>query len=92
MKLSHWRRNSSAIIGGWLRIVETIETRTPLRCNASTNGRKSPSPEKMTTWSTWGANSMASTVSSMSMFPFTFRRPMLSVYSLAGFVTIEKPL
>ena len=32
MKLSAWRRSSSEIIGGWLRIVETTETRTPLRC------------------------------------------------------------
>jgi hypothetical protein len=39
-----------------------------------------------------GASSMASTVSSMSMLPFTFRRPWLSVYSLAGFVRMVKPL
>jgi hypothetical protein len=31
-------------------------------------------------------------VSSMSMLPFTFRRPWLSVYSFAGFVRMVKPL
>ena len=48
MKLSACRRNSSAIIGGWLRIVDTTETRTPCRCRLSTSGRKSPSPENST--------------------------------------------
>ena len=45
MKTSAWRRNSSAIIGGWLEIVETTVTRTPRRCTASASERKSPSPE-----------------------------------------------
>jgi hypothetical protein len=49
MKLSAWRRNSSAIIGGWLRIVETTDTRTPCRWRLSTSGLKSPSPENSTT-------------------------------------------
>jgi hypothetical protein len=48
MKLSAWRRRSSAIIGGWDRMVDTTDTRTPLRCSASTSGRKSPSPENST--------------------------------------------
>ena len=92
MKLSHWRRSSSAIIGGEERMVETTETRTPLRCSDSTSGRKSPSPEKSTMWSTCGAISMASTASSMSMLPLTLRRPVELVNSLAGLVTMAKPL
>ena len=31
-------------MGGWLRMVDTTETRTPWRCKLSINGRKSPSP------------------------------------------------
>ena len=73
-------------------MVETTETRTPWRCSDSTSERKSPSPEKSTIWSTWGAISMALTASSMSMFPLSLRRPVLSVNSLAGFVTMAKPL
>ena len=42
---SHCRRSSSETIGGLVEIVETTETLTPLRCTASTSGRKSPSPE-----------------------------------------------
>ncbi len=38
------------------------------------------------------AMSRASTVSSMSMLPLIFRRPMASVNSLAGLVTTVKPL
>jgi hypothetical protein len=38
------------------------------------------------------AISIASTVSSMSMLPFTLRRPVESVNSLAGLVTMVKPL
>jgi len=34
--------------GGCVAFVETTETRTPFRCTASTNERKSPSPEKRT--------------------------------------------
>jgi hypothetical protein len=44
--MSAWRRNSSATIGGWVEMVETTVTRTPLRWSASTSERKSPSPEK----------------------------------------------
>jgi len=36
VKMSAWRRNSSAIIGGWLDIVEITVTRTPRRWTAST--------------------------------------------------------
>ena len=35
----------SAKAGDLVEIVETTETLTPLRCTASTSGRKSPSPE-----------------------------------------------
>ena len=51
MKASAWRRRSSAIIAGWVRMVEITVTRTPRRCTASTSRRRSPSPEKITTWS-----------------------------------------
>ena len=51
VKTSAWRRSSSAIIGGWLDIVEITVTRTPRRCTASTRERKSPSPENRTIWS-----------------------------------------
>jgi hypothetical protein len=37
-----------ATMGGWVEIVETTVTRTPRRCMASTNERKSPSPENKT--------------------------------------------
>src|SRR5882762_2083877 len=67
---SAWRRSSSAIIGGWLEMVETTVTRTPRRCIASTSERKSPSPENSTIWSICWASSMASTASSMSILPF----------------------
>jgi hypothetical protein len=40
VKTSAWRRNSSAIIGGWLEIVETTVTLTPRRCTDSTKERK----------------------------------------------------
>jgi hypothetical protein len=45
------RRNSSAIIGGWLDIVEITVTRTPRRWTASTRERKDPSPENRNIWS-----------------------------------------
>ncbi len=45
IKSSAWRRKSSAIIDGFERMLEATETRTPFFCNASTSGRKSPSPE-----------------------------------------------
>src|SRR5258707_10962146 len=48
MKTSACRRSSSAIIGGWLEMVEITVTRTPRRCTASTSERKSPSPENNT--------------------------------------------
>ena len=54
MKLSACRRNSSAIIAGWVRMVETTVTRSPRRCTASTSRRRSPSPENSTTWSRCG--------------------------------------
>ena len=92
MKLSAWRRNSSATMGGEERMVLTTETRTPLRCTASTRRRKSPSPENSTTWSRWDAISSTSMASSMSMLPLIFRRPMELVYSLVGLVTMVKPL
>ena len=41
----------------------------------ATKERKSPSPEKSTIWSIVPAISMASTASSISMLPFTLRRP-----------------
>ena len=50
-KMSAWRRSSSATIGGWVEMVETTVTRTPVRCTASTSERKSPSPENSTMWS-----------------------------------------
>ena len=43
-----WRRSSSATIGGWVEMVDTTVTRTPLRWIASTSERKSPSPENST--------------------------------------------
>jgi hypothetical protein len=87
MNSSHWRRSSSATIGGWVEIVETTETRTPRRCIASTSERKSPSPEKSTIWSMKGASSSASMASSMSMLPLTLRRPVESTNSFVGLVT-----
>src|SRR5215467_6381517 len=47
-KMSAWRRNSAATIGGCVEMVETTVTRTPRRCTASTSERKSPSPENNT--------------------------------------------
>ena len=47
-KMPACRRNSSATIGGWVEMVETTVTRTPLRWIASTSERKSPSPENST--------------------------------------------
>ena len=69
-------------------MVDTTVTRRPLRCTASTSRRKSPSPENSTTWSTCGAISIMSIASSMSMLPFTLRRPIWSVNSFKGLVTI----
>ena len=92
MKLSAWRRRSSDIIGGVDFSVETTLTRLPLRWIASTRRRKSPSPENSTMWSALSAISIASTASSMSIEPLKRRRPIASVYSLVGFVTMVKPL
>jgi hypothetical protein len=50
-KMSAWRRNSAATIGGCVEMVETTVTHTPRRCTASTSERKSPSPENNTMWS-----------------------------------------
>jgi hypothetical protein len=68
-------------------MVETTETLRPLRCRASTSVVKSPSPEKMTKWSTVSDCSIASTASSISMLPLILRRPSESVNSFAGLVT-----
>jgi hypothetical protein len=84
--------HSSAIIGGWLEMVEMTVARTPRRCTASISERKSPSPENKTMWSTCSASSIASTASSMSMLPLTLRRPSASMNSLAGLVTTVNPL
>ena len=75
-------------MGGCERMVETTVTRTPLRWTASTRLRKSPSPEKITTWLMCSAISMTSTASSMSMLPLILRRPEASVNSLVGLVTM----
>src|SRR6266478_5056566 len=76
-------RNSSAI-GGWLEIVDTTVTRTPLRCTASTKERKSPSPENSMISPTCPASSIAPTVSSMSMLPFTLASAVSVDEFLAG--------
>ena len=89
VKMSAWRRSSSATIGGWVETVEMTVTRTPRRCTASTSERKSPSPENSTMWSIEPAISMASTASSMSMLPLTLRRPVWSTNSLVALVTTE---
>ena len=88
MKSSAWRRSSSATIGGEDLMVLTTETRRPRRCTASTSRRKSPSPENRITWSRCSAISSTSMASSMSMLPLILRRPMASVNSLVGLVTI----
>ena len=87
MNWSVWRRRSSAIIGGLVVSVEITVTRRPLACTAATSDRKSPSPENSTMWSSCSHSCITSTASSMSMLPFTLRRPMASVNSFAGLVT-----
>ena len=92
MKLSAWRRSSSATIGGWVRMVETTLTRRPFFCTASTSRRKSPSPEKM--------HDVIHDVGQLHHVDgeldvhvaFDARRPWLSVNSLSGLVTTAKPL
>ena len=74
-------------MGGWVAMEDTIDTLRPLRWSAATRERKSPSPENRTMWSATEAISSASMASSMSMLPFTLRRPAESMNSLAGLVT-----
>jgi hypothetical protein len=83
---SHCRRRSSATMGGLVLMVETTETLTPLRCTASTSGRKSPSPRTGRYGRDGGASSSISIASSISILPLTRRRPVASVNSLAALV------
>lgn len=45
MKVSACRRNSSATIGGFMRMLDTTVMRQPSRCTDSTSRLRSPSPE-----------------------------------------------
>ena len=49
-KLLAWRRSSSAIIGGWVRMVETTLTRRPLRCSRFDEAAEIAAAEKITMW------------------------------------------
>src|SRR5258705_12097425 len=80
-KVSAWRRNSSAIIGGLLRKLEMTVTRTPRRCTASSSEQKSPSPENSIMLSTWFAISRASTASSTRMLRLNLA-PTLAIVEL----------
>jgi hypothetical protein len=70
-KVSAWRRNSSAIIGGLLRKLEMTVTWTPRRCTATSSEQQSPSPENSIMLSTWFAIS-SSLLKTLKLGVFVF--------------------
>ena len=87
MKISAWRRRSSAIIGGWQTMVDLDRDANAAALQRSTSGRKSPSPEnrndrhvRRSPWHRPQARCPCCP---------TLRRPDESVNSLLAFVTAE---
>jgi len=89
VKMSAWRRSSSAIIGGCVEIVEmTVDAHAfalhglHQRAEIAVAGEQHHMVDG-------AAISMASTASSMSMLPLILRRPVWSTNSLVALVTTE---